>query len=496
MKTEITQLYAGCIKNATAQLTKLVKKCKKFGITEPTWKLSDEYTHTKQVSCSPDSAVDWSPDLQWYKIVSTQLVDLVIDHQPIHIKGDWVLIAVHSSKSGSISQLDASVIIPEEFLSGSRTCSHCNKNQYRKSHFIIHNKADGKWMQVGSTCLKDFLGINPTTYLKMFEAFRTTFSILNEDRWGHGYPDKEEFINIAYPIRKLISQTLKVINKRGHVKATWEDVEDIGMNGCRYYRKVRENEGDATCDFVTDYVTTPKKKDKEHSQVDEVLKFWEKVKVETKEVKGHHLTNEGWETRMGQEPKNGFNKWLSDSQKLISSPNALKSDINKVCSAVNYVLTSKEKEAERLLKAQESASLKYVGKVGDRMTLDLTIVKNYAGESEWGVYYITTLETKEKDQLVYKGSKDLGDVGDSLTMVFTVKAHSDFRGAKQTTLSRPKVTSTTNEAEAKRKRCKDEQEFEKYWTKRFAEDRLKAKEQGLTGSEFKKQIREEYDNAK
>lgn len=61
--------------------------------------------------------------------------------------------------------------IPEEFWNAdTERCDHCNTRRFRKSVYIVRHE-DGRWAQVGSTCLADFTGSNsPHAAAKWAEA--------------------------------------------------------------------------------------------------------------------------------------------------------------------------------------------------------------------------------------------------------------------------------------------------------------------------------------
>src|ERR1035437_5142960 len=66
-------------------------------------------------------------------------------------------------------------------------CQHCGTNRYRRHCYLVRNE-DGKQMQVGSTCIKDFLGwsANP--------VFICTEKILDDLGMGIGSsPDDERY---------------------------------------------------------------------------------------------------------------------------------------------------------------------------------------------------------------------------------------------------------------------------------------------------------------
>jgi len=50
-------------------------------------------------------------------------------------------------------------------------CDHCEHRRSRVRYYLVEK--DGELMQVGSTCVKEFIGINPNHMMKLFEHFRT-----------------------------------------------------------------------------------------------------------------------------------------------------------------------------------------------------------------------------------------------------------------------------------------------------------------------------------
>lgn len=60
--------------------------------------------------------------------------------------------------------------IPREFRQSTPVrCDHCTFVRNRKECFVLQHDT-GKWQQVGRSCLKDFLGHDPATILKAFDA--------------------------------------------------------------------------------------------------------------------------------------------------------------------------------------------------------------------------------------------------------------------------------------------------------------------------------------
>jgi len=60
-------------------------------------------------------------------------------------------------------------------------------------------------------------------------------------------------------------------------------------------------------------------------------------------------------------------------------------------------------------------------------------------ESAFGMLFIHVMDDNAGNVVVYKGSKELGEKGQSLSLVATVAEHGEREGIKQTIIKRPKV---------------------------------------------------------
>jgi hypothetical protein len=81
----------------------------------------------------------------------------------------------------------------------------------------------------------------------------------------------------------------------------------------------------------------------------------------------------------------------------------------------------------------------HVGVIGDRHQFSVTIrfVKGF--ESLYGMTFIHVMDDAQGNVIVYKGSKELGEKGQSLSLVATVAEHGEREGIRQTVIKRPKV---------------------------------------------------------
>lgn len=92
-----------------------------------------------------------------------------------------------------------------------------------------------------------------------------------------------------------------------------------------------------------------------------------------------------------------------------------------------------------IAKRAQNASSGFVGAVGDKVTLELTVERVIRLESFYGVTWMTIARTPEGNVIVYRGQSDLGQQGDTVTVKATIKEHTFWQGVKQTIIQRPKV---------------------------------------------------------
>jgi hypothetical protein len=77
----------------------------------------------------------------------------------------------HSNDTGTIVRMvpNTGIELPAHYREAkSTTCDHCGHRRYRRDTFVVCSEA-GEFKQIGSTCLKDFFGHDPSKIAKMAE---------------------------------------------------------------------------------------------------------------------------------------------------------------------------------------------------------------------------------------------------------------------------------------------------------------------------------------
>ena len=91
-------------------------------------------------------------------------------------------------------------------------------------------------------------------------------------------------------------------------------------------------------------------------------------------------------------------------------------------------------------KAALDAKRAHIGAVGQKVTIELTVVHVVVLEGMYGTTYINICEDADQNVIIYKGSSNaIPGKGHTVNVTATVKEHGVRDGVKQTVIQRPKA---------------------------------------------------------
>jgi hypothetical protein len=94
-------------------------------------------------------------------------------------------------------------------------------------------------------------------------------------------------------------------------------------------------------------------------------------------------------------------------------------------------------------RATADAGKVHLGAVGEKLTVELTVVHIVVLDGHWGTTYMHICEDAAGNVVVYKGKADaFPNKGHSAVVTATVKEHARFAGVAQTIIQRPKCIPT------------------------------------------------------
>ncbi len=116
--------------------------------------------------------------------------------------------------------------IPDSFKTAESTnCDHCGQRRFRNDTYLVRNVTTGAWKQIGSTCIKDFLGgIDPRVVASILEWFLETERLCSE-----GDEDGEQTHHgvARHSLRHALAVAAAIIRQEGWTSA--KKAEEFGF---------------------------------------------------------------------------------------------------------------------------------------------------------------------------------------------------------------------------------------------------------------------------
>ena len=284
--------------------------------------------------------------------------------------------------------------LPSEFRERD-ICDHCNQNRKRNRYFFVQ-KDDSNLKQVGSSCVKDFLGHkNPETIAEWFE-------LIHEIDEYEEYAENDRSLK-THPIFEL-DMVIQLINNT------------IKNNGFTSVKSSNDSNGQklSTSELVKN----------ELFDIDNGQSVKPEINTETvNSIKKHISDMEG----------------KDDSDYVYNLKNAIFSEsgyikfrqIGVMCAGINSWI---RKVTENVNKIPSQ----YFGTIGDKVILDITVLNSFGYEGSYGICYINIMIDSESRIYVWSTGKSL-EKGEVLKIKGTIKDHSTRLDIKQTILTRCKI---------------------------------------------------------
>lgn len=301
---------------------------------------------------------------------------------------------------------------PSRYRNQRNSCDHCGHDRERKSTFILRHE-DGRLTQVGSTCLRDFLGHDPEAMVR-FTAMIGEFLRRSEDdedtrlgRTGDGF-------NLV----SFLSMTALVMRTIG-----WVSKQDA--------RDSIDGRVQSTADAVVYQLDLPKghKDTAQREQQD-----FDAAQVAIEWCRDLEPTSD-YEHNIRTLARHGAVSYRQAGF-AASMIRAYQRHLEK--------LEADKLRADR--QAQRAAESAYYGTLKQRVkSLAVTVAYVRGWDSDWGYTQLFGMRTEDGQLLIWKTTSDPSvdgrfiQAGHKLLLTGTVKEHSEYRGEKQTIMTRCKV---------------------------------------------------------
>ena len=277
-------------------------------------------------------------------------------------------------------------------------CEACGKARRRVETFIIRN-VEGKFLQVGRNCLKDYF--NTDTVLDLAKYYNVFWEMEKED-W-----DLEEIENGVkfWEIDYFLLLTSSIVLDKG-----WISRSKAGIG-----------ENKATVDMVLDVLL-----DKNSS-----VNFTDK----DQELKESALS---W--ILGLEEKDLTTTYLHNINTLAKTGYVSMKNAGYIASIIGSYLGSVKREENA--KAEKEATLnEWAGKVGDKIEVEVKVIGEYLSNGYYGTTYIYKFMDSLGRNLTWFSSRSKEELapGNEVILQGTIKKLDTYRGLKTTILTRCKI---------------------------------------------------------
>jgi hypothetical protein len=398
------------LSSVVAGLEALTKRAVRKGLTPIAWEVGKAYTVREHVNA--ETRCDHLSGLHCNGCRDVSRVPVTLTGEAPHFEGWTFLAALEHLDGENLVRAVPGEDVPPVYRNRGPVCDHCKANRRRNDTFVVRHE-DGRTLQVGSTCVRDFLGGAAEA-----DKLASAASILAMARGlCEGGCEGEGGSSSAGD--SLLASYLPVV--------AW----CVQSQGWISRTKAREEgrEGAATADRAWTYLGSKREADRagvavtdEHTALAMSAEFWAEhlTDAEVDAERGDYLHNLRAVARTG----------------LVNHRSA--GIAASMVTAYQRYIGRQRQATERAARPESS----YVGVVKARITVTakLDFVTGY--ETQYGYTTVLKFVTEGGTVLVWKASNtDLGrdDVGKVYTVTGTVKGHEDYKGQKQTQLTRCNV---------------------------------------------------------
>jgi hypothetical protein len=348
--------------------------------------------------------------------------------------GDWELLGCLRPlqlEDGSWENLVNNVpgkTIPGEFAKVVNKCDHCQHKRHRTETFVVKNRDTEELKSIGRNCIRDFLGHDPSSLLWIYEAIQ---ELSDEDDWGSEYGGGNA--THAFELVRILAWSIKCIENDGWVSGSMANLnESLTPTSSRVARILHDAKPFDWSelqwrDWLSDRMYTDADMDTARLAIE-----W---------AKG--LSGEGWAQNANLIARVGM---------------AGHKELGLACSIAACYLRSVN-DAKMAAKEKALEIDEYFGEVGKRYQMEVNVIRIIPCEGQFGTTGLHIMRSKEGHSLKWFSSGEWLKEGETVVVKGTVKEHSEYKGKKQTSLSRVKAVETPEmKAAAKAQREQEEAE--------------------------------------
>ena len=324
------------------------------------------------------------------------------------------------TEKGNVIKAIPGIEIPKRFYACEPWCEHCKTNRDRRYSFVVLNEESGEFKQVGKSCLKDFTGGLSAEHAALVESFFKEISESERVSFGGGFSYR------YYSVKEYVVYAAESIRLFGYVKndrcsGTLSTLERAKV---MYHR---DHNFPCVMGYKVDEEVYNETKDRGFNP-----KNPETVALAEKAIE--------WAVNNDAENNYAHNLKVACSLEWADYSNLglLTSAVVGYSKAMG-ILAEKAEREKALAEAAERSH--HVGEVGKRVSFVPAEIKCITSwDTMYGTTWVYKLVDESGNEFTWKTSSVNNPIGcddEKITKVTgTVKEHKEYRGVKQTELTR------------------------------------------------------------
>lgn len=413
-------VYASQIEDVKKRLDRLAKKAAHYNIP---FSYSVGAEHPENVRVYDVDSVNRVRYVKDTFTVSAVDVDVECD-ELIRANGWTVRAKLEHHENGNIATGIGLKPVKDEWFTIPARCDHCCTNRYRAVTFICENE-NGELRQIGKKCLKDYTGISPSTaamWAEVNDIFANGMDC-SESEWESHKGER------VYSIADIVGHAYDSIQKYGYRKSD-------GPNS------TRDHVASLLCDGVE-----PSAEAKAHAELiiawlldlQEVAYREDEMRAAAYRESEENADEYGIPAPVKQTPST-----VGDLERncipLARAGYALMRHVGRLAympiAYVRYMERKSRAEQMEAERASAAALSGYVGQIGKRLTVttaSAALVTSWV--NRYGMTFLYRFTDGDGNVFIWKSSR-MVEINDGVTIRGTVKEHSEYRGIKQTVMTR------------------------------------------------------------
>lgn len=312
----------------------------------------------------------------------------------------------HSHAAGNILRtVPGAGELPVKFRTAAPYCEHCAVRRRRNDTFVLRCDADGRYMQIGRQCIRDFIGYDVPAITETAKWLSDMEPSDSDGEGGYGGGGASRDIKLD----TYLAHVHACVRKYGWVSAKEADLRDTQRTASA---------------AIDNMFPLPKYR---HLAIPLIDKDREVAAQAIDWVRGIATPRGDYE----------YNLTVIGAAEFITYR-----DLGLAASMIAGLFRHQEQAIRRAARLGSLTNSQHIGAVGERLRNVEALVYGYRSfESRFGATHMFRLRTADNNVLVWFASsaKEVS-IGDHVVLDGTVKKHDVYENINQTVLSRCKLT--------------------------------------------------------